>query len=362
MNLFGRIRDFINTEIQEENEPKETVVLVRILCLVDILFTLSNAFFLFIGEGTLYGLIALAFIISFGLELALSYRIKTHTIIGIYYFVGLLSGVYFTLCLGVSPMYHIQIFTLFLLYFYRSAETSFSRHASVILCGVTAVIAVFYVIKNGTFVDVDQLNISVLIVVNTGHILLKLALIAYFFRLKFSASETKILQYSRKLEMIATTDPLTKLQNRRGMYTYLENLVKDENDKNFALTLGIGDIDFFKKINDTYGHEAGDYVLETLSKLMKEFMKDFGMAARWGGEEFLFAFEGINGDYAFESLSKLLHIIERYEFSYNDIDFHVTMTFGIEEYDEREGIEKTISKADEKLYMGKEAGRDRVIY
>ena len=80
------------------------------------------------------------------------------------------------------------------------------------------------------------------------------------------------------------------------------------------------------------------------------------------GEEFLFSFENINGDFAFESLNKLLHILQRYEFSYNGIDFKVTMTFGVEEYDNISGIEKTISKADEKLYMGKEAGRDRVIF
>ena len=61
-------------------------------------------------------------------------------------------------------------------------------------------------------------------------------------------------------------------------------------------------------------------------------------------------------------MSKLLHVIERYLFTYDGTDINVTMTFGIEEYDEREGLDRVISKADEKLYMGKTQGRDRVIY
>ena len=95
---------------------------------------------------------------------------------------------------------------------------------------------------------------------------------------------------------------------------------------------------------------------------MNEFMDGKGLVARWGGEEFLFTFEGINGDYAFEETSKLLHLVEKYEFSYEGTPINVTMTFGVEEYDEFVGIDKVISKADEKLYMGKNQGRNRVIY
>lgn len=360
--MIEKFRAIINKEIKEENEPKETAVLVRVLCLIDCLFLALTALFLFIDHGVINGVTAVSFVIAFIVVLALSYTVRVHNLIGIYYVVCLVGVLWLMTCLGLQPMYQGHLFVVFMIYFYRSNETSFSRIVSVVLSGVVALVAIFYVINKGPLVVMSEYGQVAFIIINTVYVFLKLVLIAYYFRIKFSASETKILQYSRRLEMIATTDPLTKLQNRRGMFTYLERLVEDKNDKEFALTLGIGDIDYFKKINDTYGHEAGDYVLETLSKLMKEFMNGKGMVARWGGEEFLFAFDDINGDYAFESLSKLLHLIERYEFSYNGIDFHVTMTFGIEEYDDNEGIEKTVSRADEKLYMGKEAGRDRVIY
>lgn len=360
MNFLHKIHDFLNKEIAEENEPKETAVLVRSLCLVDIFFLLITTVYMFVKYPPRYAVLTVILLFIIFIDLFTSYKIRMHTLIGIYYMSSLVCSIYLALCFGSTPMFHVQIFIIFLLYFYRSLENSISRTISVLLSGICGLFTIFYVIENGTMLSISYKQAAFLAIINTLHILICLVIIAYFFMMKFSVSETKIMQYSKKLEQIATTDPLTKLQNRRGMIDYLGKYTTENPDS--SLTLGIGDIDFFKKINDTYGHEAGDYVLETISRLMKEFMVGKGMVARWGGEEFLFSFENINGDFAFESLNKLLHILERYEFSYNGIDFKVTMTFGVEEYDNINGIEKTISKADEKLYMGKEAGRDRVIF
>lgn len=360
--MLNKIRNLINSEIKEENEPKKTAVLVRVICLVDILFTIINVALMSKNYNFVYGIHAFAFLLMFVIVLYTSYHVKMHALVVAYFLVMTLNSIYFTLSLGVVPMYHIQLFIVILLFFYKSSETSLYRVVSVVISGIVALSLVLYVMENGSLLDLSSNGGILLVSANTVYIMAKVSLFAYFFMLKFSASETKIMQYSRKLEMIATTDPLTKLQNRRGMFKHIEDYIEDTPDNNLILTLGIGDIDFFKKINDTYGHEAGDYVLETLAKIMKEFMRDKGMVARWGGEEFLFSFEGINGDHAFEQMNKLLHLIEKYEFSYNGTDIKVTMTFGIEEYDEREGVEKTVSKADQKLYMGKEAGRDRVVF
>lgn len=360
--MFSKIRGFIGAEISEENEPKETAVLVRILCLADIFFTTLNIIYLFVGFPAKYGFYAIGLLLLFLIVFLISYKIKMHALIMSLCFVMMLNALYFSLCIGVLPMYHVQLFIAILLFFYKSSETTYYRVTSVVVSGMASLAIVLYVMEHGAILTSTSSGNVVLVVGNTVYILAKISLFAYFFMLKFSASETKIMKYSRKLEMIATTDPLTKLQNRRGMFKHIEDYIKDTPDNNLILTLCIGDIDFFKKINDTYGHEAGDYVLETLAKIMNEFMKDKGMVARWGGEEFLFSFEGINGDHAFEHMNKLLHLIEKYEFSYSGTDISVTMTFGIEEYDEKEGVEKSVSKADQKLYMGKEAGRDRVVF
>ncbi|NLG03459.1 MAG: GGDEF domain-containing protein, partial [Clostridia bacterium] len=186
--------------------------------------------------------------------------------------------------------------------------------------------------------------------------------IARFYCLKFSHSEDKIMQYSKKLEALASVDALTGLFNRRHMNKHLEELERDYFNASQPFSIVIGDIDFFKKINDTYGHDAGDYVLTEISKLFLRFMKGKGEVARWGGEEFLFSFEGDNADFVFVELHNLRTLIKSHEFKYKDTLIQVTVTFGLEEYDSGIGLENTITRADAKLYTGKVEGRDRVVY
>lgn len=366
MEAFVKIRDLINKEIKEENEPKETAVLVRVLCLIDIFFLSVHAFLEMPVQGTYVGLGFLAMTVLLWFVFFASYRIKMRHLVFVYYMALVVNAAVLVVMLGLSLMFQAQFYIMFMMFFYRAGGTAHERVMSIFLSAVILLSLVVYVRHFGSYLPVD-LSLTMYHAITwicTVYILAKSAAIAYFFRLKFSASEEKIIKYSKKLEMLATTDPLTKLQNRRGMINHIEQYVAGINkgSQEELLTIAIGDIDFFKHINDTYGHEVGDYVLETLAKIMNEFMEGKGMVARWGGEEFLFSLEGINGDYAFEEISKLLHLIERYEFSYEGTPIKVTMTFGLEEYDDHSGIDRVISKADEKLYMGKEQGRNRVIY
>ena len=362
MPIVDRFIKFINREIAEENEPKETAVLVRVFCIIDV-FMILISIPKIIMDGYLSAIIvAVGQILIFAFIFYLSYRIKMHMLIGIYFQITLIVSLVLTLQYGIKAMFHLQLVYVFLLYFYRSAESTVARVSSVIITGIVYIFCDFYIMSHGVWIELADDQLSSVIISNTMCALAKTAIIGSFFRLKFSASEEKILNYSRKLELLATTDPLTKLQNRRGMINYIEKYAEGSADDGSLLTLAIGDIDFFKKVNDTYGHDAGDYILETLARIMDEFMEGKGMVARWGGEEFLFAFENLNGDYAFEEMSKLLHLIEKYDFTFNNVKLKITMTFGVEEYDNDTGLDKVIAAADEKLYMGKTSGRDRVIY
>ena len=124
----------------------------------------------------------------------------------------------------------------------------------------------------------------------------------------------------------------------------------------------IGDIDFFKKVNDTYGHECGDEVLRTLAAVFKKEMEGHGVVARWGGEEFIFVFEGVNGDEAMVLLDHLQRAIRDTVINYEGLQLKVTMTFGLVEYNTKLRLDENINIADERLYIGKEKGRDRIIY
>ncbi|MBP3278932.1 MAG: GGDEF domain-containing protein, partial [Butyrivibrio sp.] len=126
--------------------------------------------------------------------------------------------------------------------------------------------------------------------------------------------------------------------------------------------IAIGDIDFFKNVNDTYGHEAGDFILQSLAEEFKNFMKARGFVARWGGEEFLFVLPRINGDEAMAVLDELRLIVKKREYVYKEHTIKLTMTFGIEEFSKISGVEKTIEEADKKLYLGKQNGRDQVVF
>lgn len=176
----------------------------------------------------------------------------------------------------------------------------------------------------------------------------------------FLEMEKKLMETNKKLRHQAGTDPLTQLMNRLCMIQYAGSHLSGSHEK--GVSVAIGDIDHFKKFNDTYGHECGDAVLKTLAELFQKVMQPYGAVARWGGEEFLFLFTESNGDEAYIILSKLRDEIKKLEVRYATMHLKVTMTFGLVEIDRTRTFDDNIREADELLYMGKEGGRDRIIY
>ena len=140
----------------------------------------------------------------------------------------------------------------------------------------------------------------------------------------------------------------------------LKNHITANPSENFSIA--IGDIDFFKKVNDTYGHNCGDQVLTDLAKLFKEKTLGLGHVCRWGGEEFLFFFPGLNLDEASTLMDNIRLAISDLTIVYKDVSLHVTMTFGLEEYDYNSSPSEMVKHADDKLYYGKTHGRDTVIF
>lgn len=175
--------------------------------------------------------------------------------------------------------------------------------------------------------------------------------------------EQKLVRYNAKLQKIASVDALTGLWNRRSMWEYIRAVEYDYEIGNAGfVSIAIADIDFFKRINDTYGHDAGDEVLKAVAGLFMDKMKTCGRVCRWGGEEFLFVFYGKNGDAAYDALREIYNEIHRLTVSYENEEIRITVTFGLEEYDKNDGMEAAIRRADEKLYQGKESGRDKIVY
>ena len=169
-------------------------------------------------------------------------------------------------------------------------------------------------------------------------------------------------EVSLALEKKVTTDPLTGLLNRRACNEKLAKMMEIvQRDKKAQITVCIGDIDFFKSVNDTYGHECGDIVLKKISEFLLNGMKENGIVARWGGEEFLMVFPG-HVDDILQPLNEILWQIRSYKFEYEDFEpFNVTMSIGVNGRIWNKSLDEVIKEADSALYEGKENGRNRIV-
>lgn len=169
-----------------------------------------------------------------------------------------------------------------------------------------------------------------------------------------------VVRMQHSLRELVETDQLTGLYNRRYAQRRLQQLQEKRVRDGNSFCVAIGDIDFFKKVNDTYGHECGDVVLADVAARLKELMKGRGFAARWGGEEFLLVFEYYSLEQTADALEGLLNELRGREITYRDQRVKVTMTVGAAE-GSGEMIDHIIREADQKLYYGKNNGRNQVV-
>ena len=195
--------------------------------------------------------------------------------------------------------------------------------------------------------------------VNTVAFFLMLAAMCVIFSTSIQDTERQLRLKNQTLYKEAGTDPLTGLPNRRAMIELIEKHYQTNGDEPFSVA--IADIDFFKKVNDTYGHNCGDYTLVRLTELFVEHSMGRYSVCRWGGEEFCFFMPGMNLDEAGELMNDLCFSVERMQLEYEEHQFSITITIGVEEFDFSSPLEDLLDAADEKLYMGKNAGRNRVV-
>ena len=162
------------------------------------------------------------------------------------------------------------------------------------------------------------------------------------------------------LRSLVECDTLTELYNRRSGGRHLACSVEKARSKNTPFTLVIGDIDFFKRVNDTYGHLCGDEVLKSVARLLRKHLKDKGYAIRWGGEEFLLVYENSRLEDALESLRALQEDINSTRILFEDTVVSVTMTFGMA-CDPTMDLKDLLREADDRLYYGKNNGRNQIV-
>lgn len=164
----------------------------------------------------------------------------------------------------------------------------------------------------------------------------------------------------RSLKNLVEQDVLTEINNRRYGDKFLLETQRQSIEKGTEFCVAVADIDFFKKINDTYGHECGDYVLKNIAGILKSNMLGKGFVARWGGEEFLLVFDRDNMKNACVVLEKIIDEIRKCKIVYGENVVNVTVTCGIAQGSDAP-IHSIVKEADNKLYEGKQNGRNRIV-
>ncbi|MDC7125415.1 MAG: GGDEF domain-containing protein [Spirochaetales bacterium] len=182
-------------------------------------------------------------------------------------------------------------------------------------------------------------------------IVVSIFLVITLFWLK-SMSESR-----KKLKDLAEKDPLTNLYNRRAILPNLHYEINRKNRYNAPVSIIILDIDYFKRINDNFGHETGDIVLTSIAELLKKFCRSSDRISRWGGEEFLLLLPETSANNALKLAEKLRKII-------SEKDFHkigkITASFGVAELKKNETFSQWFERADNALYKSKSDGRNKV--
>ena len=169
-----------------------------------------------------------------------------------------------------------------------------------------------------------------------------------FLRYAFSL-EKKIMNESR-------IDELTQISNRYGLYDFFD---EEKNKANKVLALF--DIDNFKKINDTYGHVAGDNVLKRVAKIANESLQG-AFICRYGGEEFVVVLEDDGQGSSFNALEEFRKNIEKEPFEFEGNTVSLTITIGAEHYSEGVSLEKWVELADKRMYSGKNTGKNKTVF
>jgi len=167
-----------------------------------------------------------------------------------------------------------------------------------------------------------------------------------------------------KLQTLSNTDELTGLYNRRALIEKLGEEIKRAKRYNSELSLIICDLDFFKEINDSYGHDIGDRVLEAIATRIKESLRDIDIVGRYGGDEFLIILPETNLKGAKQIAERIRQLISKVKvYINNSIKIKTTASLGIAKFNPiKEDIKSFIKRADNALYMAKGKGRNRVYY
>jgi diguanylate cyclase (GGDEF)-like protein len=160
---------------------------------------------------------------------------------------------------------------------------------------------------------------------------------------------------------MATTDMMTKLKLKHYLYTVLDEWI-EQASSNEGFSMLMFDIDFFKRVNDTYGHSCGDIVLKQVARIILDSTRSSDLAARYGGEEFVVLISYPGKNMALRIAERIRKAVEGNKIQYKEDTLGVTISCGVASFDKAQDTSATamVERADKALYQSKQGGRNRI--
>jgi diguanylate cyclase (GGDEF)-like protein len=356
---MGKLKNILFMDVDNPNEKADGPIALRISAIVMMIYLAVISVLPVMVHRVLWIVGNLLFVLIYGHLIGMTYRNHTRKALTWYNVVTVAAVCFNVGLIGWNSGIQHFLFVLVLIDLIFTCRNRWNQCAVVLFLCVIRLALYFYCRMYATTIQLQIFYDIFLQVFTTVAVFFMLYLNGMMLARDSQIIERKLMKYNKELQRAANTDMLTKLWNRLFLMQYMEKKVASPD---IFMSIAIGDIDFFKKVNDTYGHECGDEVLRTLAAVFKKEMEGHGVVARWGGEEFIFVFEGVNGDEAMVLLDHLQRVVRDTVINYEGLQLKVTMTFGLVEYNTKLRLDENINIADERLYIGKEKGRDRIIY
>jgi len=190
--------------------------------------------------------------------------------------------------------------------------------------------------------------------------LIVLVVFSSFFAMEIIYMQKQLEQENHRLEEIANFDPLTRLLNRRSMNGKLQIMQQEALQQRKSFCVLLVDIDDFKKVNDTHGHDCGDEVLVAVSGLIMNDVREGDAVCRWGGEEILVLLKA-DLEAARKVAWRICKDVRKMVVNCNGTEVGVTLTIGVAEYKNEQTIHSLIEEADRNMYYGKHHGKNQVV-
>ena len=236
----------------------------------------------------------------------------------------------------------------------------FDRYRGSAICAAMFLILIFFLwtpYGNGLLIRFGNENYTETFRMRFPILFIAFHVLAFFLETLRANAYKEMRRLQDYYQDLSVRDQLTGMFNRQGMYSALENEEKFKAPKVVGIT--IFDIDHFKEVNDTYGHNVGDSVLRDFAEIIKS--ETNALVCRWGGEEFVSI--AVDGEVQYGIIDKVKEKVEAHEFSAGDKKFRLTVSAGVmvtEDFDIK-AIDAFIDKADKALYVAKNTGRNRIV-